>query len=400
MSFNLQTLTNLNPINAIIDAAGDVLGLPPEAKAIAKVGIGFLTSNPVVILDGVMELGEAAQKTSKTEWKTSSDSARASEGYAKSGGETQVPSGKMREPRDNDADCGGSSSSGAAGGASSTHSASSTTSSSLSAKEVEFYRNAKTIFDNFDKIETAGWLKLRDGELWQDDLKTVVGDPNVPRAIREAADYFLKNPEALKRICPRPPLIDRQLLGSAVLEGEKKGAYGASSASGGHFLGPAYVDARDQALRDARGRGGVQGQPPGGTNQTGGTCQPVRSQPPAGVAVGGCQPQTNPVRDILNNPSMSPNEKLEAILFAIADAADNEALDIAQQISNLQDKQAGIDKSSKEGQAEAAQAQQDIDRLSQRLQKLMERRTQMMQLISNINKAMHENAMLCISNLR
>lgn len=392
MSFNLQTLTNLNPINAIIDAAADVLGLPPEAKAIAKVGIGIVTSNPVVVLDGVLELGEAAQKTSTTEWKTSSDSARASEGYAKSGGEAQVSSGKMRAPRDNEADCGGSTPPVSTGGASSTHSASSTTSSSLSAKEAEFYRHAKTIFDNFDKIETAGWLKLRDGELWQNDLRTVVGDPNVPREIREAADFFLKNPSALKRISPHPPLIDRQLLGSAVLEGEKKGAYTAGAGEG--RFGAGGIPGRGS------GSGGVVSAPPRGTNQTGGTCQPVRSQPPAGVAVGGCQPQTNPVRDILNNPSMSPNEKLEAILFAIADAADNEALDIAQQISNLQDKQAGIDKSSKEGQAEAAQAQQDIDRLSQRLQKLMERRTQMMQLISNINKAMHENAMLCISNLR
>lgn len=339
MSANLQSLTSFDPISIGIDLVGDILGLPPEVKNVAKVAVGVAMMDPFLVINGVAGLAQNAQEVAQTEWSPPRDGS-ACDGYTPPGCGTGGASPGQGTP--------------AGGTDRSSGPLRVGTGRGLSGEDREYYEAVDALWRDFDKVETAGWLKLRDGILSREDLEAVASDPKVPDHVRQAAGYFLDHPRRLDSLLSYPPIgpprVDRNRLAAEVREGERRGAYGNDSSN------VAWT--------------------------------------PGGVGSG-----SSTVHDIMSNPSLSPMEKIEMLMQAMADQADQEALGIAQDIDQMQAQQRGLDTKSPEGQKKAAELQESIDKKMQRMQKLLQRRTEMMALVTNLNQMQHENAMRCIERM-
>jgi hypothetical protein len=105
------------------------------------------------------------------------------------------------------------------------------------------------------------------------------------------------------------------------------------------------------------------------------------------------------VRDILNNPSMSIEEKLQAILMALTANVDDELLQVMDDLAAAQDKQAGL-ANTPENQKALSDAKRGVEMLNLRLQNLMEKRKAMFDLMSNMSTKFNEMAKTAINNLR
>jgi hypothetical protein len=104
------------------------------------------------------------------------------------------------------------------------------------------------------------------------------------------------------------------------------------------------------------------------------------------------------VTDIINNPNMSLEEKLQAILTLITQDTDDEILDVMKEMASAREERAklGTDQSSR---AREAKLETTMEQLNLRLQKLMEKRKQMFDLMSNISSKFNEMAKQAIQNL-
>ena len=104
------------------------------------------------------------------------------------------------------------------------------------------------------------------------------------------------------------------------------------------------------------------------------------------------------VSDIINNPHMSMEEKLQALLTLITRDTDDEILDVMKEMSSIRDERArlGTDEKSR---TRDAKLETTMEQLNLRLQKLMEKRKQMFDLMSNISSKFNEMAKQAIQNL-
>jgi hypothetical protein len=95
---------------------------------------------------------------------------------------------------------------------------------------------------------------------------------------------------------------------------------------------------------------------------------------------------------------MSLEEKLQAILTLITRDTDDEILDLMNVMASVRDQRAalGTDESSR---AQDAKLETTMEQLNLRLQRLMEKRKQMFDLMSNISAQFNEMAKQAIQNL-
>jgi hypothetical protein len=125
------------------------------------------------------------------------------------------------------------------------------------------------------------------------------------------------------------------------------------------------------------------------------TPAPGTSTPPK---AGGGSEAAGSVSDIINNPNMSLEEKLQAILTLITRDTDDEILDVMKEMSSVRDERAGLGTDEK-SRAREAKLETTMEQLNLRLQKLMEKRKQMFDLMSNISSKFNEMAKQAIQNL-
>jgi hypothetical protein len=115
-----------------------------------------------------------------------------------------------------------------------------------------------------------------------------------------------------------------------------------------------------------------------------------------GTGSGGC----DPFADILNDPSMSLEDKVMAILEKCYDQTDSAVYSIADQVGKAQ--QASTQAQSGGGQAAPATGPngQSLQSLEFHLQDMMSKRSQLMDLMSNLEKAFNDTAMNTINNTK
>ncbi|MBF5044701.1 hypothetical protein FGE12_20035 [Aggregicoccus sp. 17bor-14] len=102
------------------------------------------------------------------------------------------------------------------------------------------------------------------------------------------------------------------------------------------------------------------------------------------------------IGDIVRDPSMSIEEKVEAVLSSVLDGIDSEISRTMDDLAAAQDKAAHM----KDGGNQAQEsADSDVQKLSMRLQKLVEKRKAMFDLMSNMSQKFNEMANTAISNL-
>lgn len=104
---------------------------------------------------------------------------------------------------------------------------------------------------------------------------------------------------------------------------------------------------------------------------------------------------------------MSLEEKIQAILMLITESVDQEIEQTMQGIADAQDRLAQTRDGRAKAQKPAGQAthaketeqQREIEKLQLKLQKLIERRKQMFELMSNLSSKFNEMAKTAIQNL-
>jgi hypothetical protein len=332
-------VTNLLSGGALIDAAGNALGLPPAITNAAKVAVGAMTGNVMLAAHGAMGLGQELTKNppATTEYTPPADSARACEGYAS----PPAPCGPAPA-------CGG------------------TQGSHLDPKLNDYFHSLQTLQQNFRYLDaTDGTL---DGNLSRADLKRISEDTRVSPGLRQAARFLVDNPGYFERLdntgAPKR------------MQGLREGASNDDCFT---------LHSLQNELNTVRADFARYGQPAGP-----GTSAPSGST--SGTA-------SSSMKGIINDPSMSLEEKIEAILMALTEKMDGEILQTMDDLAAAQDKQAGI-KNGKGDEKALADSQRDIDRINMRLQKLVEKRKMMFEMMSTLSMKFNEMAKTALSNMR
>lgn len=337
----LGGVTSLLSGGALIDAAGSALGLPPAITNAAKVVVGGMTGNVLLAADGAMGLARELGKNppAATEYAAPKDAQKACEGYS------------TPRPRETGGVTGGS---------------------HLDPKMNEYFHALQTLEQNFRTLDaTDGKL---DGTLSKADLQRISGDSRVSPELRKAARFMTENPGYFERL-------------------------DSSASLNGSIVGTVVDMRNDDRITPGNLRSEIN-KVKADFAQYGQPGSSVGSQPP----VGGTPPSSgsrpgSSARDIINDPNMSLEDKLDAILMSLTQRMDDDILKTMDELAAAQDKQSGI-KSGKGDDKALTESQGDIDRINLKLQKLIEKRKTMFEMMSTLSMKFNEMAKTALSNMR
>ena len=119
---------------------------------------------------------------------------------------------------------------------------------------------------------------------------------------------------------------------------------------------------------------------------------------PGGSSSGGDVRSSGAVGDILKDPNLSLEEKIQLVLAQLMESSDAEIVKTMDDLAAAQDKQAGI-KNTPDNQKALKDAERNAEQIKMRLQNLIEKRKAMFDLMSNMSSKFHEMAKTAISNL-
>lgn len=413
----------------VVEMAAGALGLPPEVTNAAKVGIGIATGNPIMAASGAVGLaGNVLANAAETEMAPPGTGGGA--GYAGGSG-NQPPSGPLPWQ---------SNSSGIFGGLMSIYKGFSDINRTASEKvgellldgknEAGFKKLNNTVHDSglsivssvlgnpngraaFEKgfackvdpqsipsgqikfsgdysadwtnrgspldpsitqyreaidVVRANWATFdtastrQDGLVQRADIQAIASNPNASEVMRNAAQFLIDNPEYFNR------------LEVAAGIGGKDGTIGFVDLTA--EVKRVNAEIKEYGLPDTRA--------------TGKTAYEDRASPISSDSkVGG----------ILNDKSMTLEEKLDALMNAITSDIDEELGDTMKKLDSAYGKSTkGSD--GKEDASKAQAKQGAIDKITRKLQQLMERRKQMVELSTNMSKNFNDMAMSAIRNMR
>lgn len=345
----LGGVTSLLSGGALIDAAGSALGLPPAITNAAKVVVGGMTGNVMLAADGAMGLAQELGKNppAATEYAAPKDAQKACEGYS--------------TPRQRETG-------GVTGG------------SHLDPKMNEYFHSLQTLEQNFRYLDaTDGKL---DGTLSKADLQRISGDPRVSPELRKATRFLSENPGYFER-----------LDSSATFNGSILGTV--ADMRNDDRITPGNLRSELNKVKADFARYGQPGSVgPSAPGSSVGSQPPVGGTPPSS----GSRPGSS-ARDIINDPNMSLEDKLDAILMSLTQRMDDDILKTMDELAAAQDKQSGI-KSGKGDDKALTESQGDIDRINLKLQKLIEKRKTMFEMMSTLSMKFNEMAKTALSNMR
>lgn len=335
-----------DPLNMAINVGCDTLGLPDEVKQGLKVAVGFATGDVMLAVDGAVSLGDdlAHNAAACTEvWSPEQHEAQAV-GYAGSHAE------------------------------------------SINPVDREYLKVLETIERRFDDFDRKSMLLFilgpADGKvstatmgMWELSL-----DPEM----RKVADFFRAHPDYLKRLDKVNGLDGsfdlvavRSEISAVRSEIDAHAPHGAPPPPGTHAPGKPPP-------------------PPGvpGNNNPGTPPPGVGSAPPSG---------SQDIKDILNDPNLSVEDKVALILQKIMERAEMAELSIAEQLAtaseNVGKAQDEAQKGGQGGNEKVAKAQTRVAELQRQLQKVVELQSQMFQLLSTLDAKNNEMAKIAIQNL-
>ncbi|WP_223636945.1 hypothetical protein [Corallococcus sp. EGB] len=205
------------------------------------------------------------------------------------------------------------------------------------------YADALRVLDeNWDTFDTAKGTK--DGKVTMADLAAVLDSPAASSTLKRAAQFFKDHPEYWNRL--------------------------EMAASGGRDGVTRWQDL-DAELASVAKRPGGSGRSTGGSR----------------------------ARDIVDNPNMSIEQKVQALLMGITEDTDDELLGVMNQMASAREDRATLGTSDSD-KARGAKLDTSMQELELRLQTLMEKRKAMFDLMSNMSSKFNEMAKTAISNLR
>lgn len=363
----IRTLGDFDIANRLIDSGAQALGISDPVKNVAKVVGGVVFFDPVVIANGALGLWEELNRCppAKTEYAPPATRESCGNGWAKPGQRsTLVPPGlgfnwpTVREPSFQ-----GSSPAAASAEGDDPEELSSGAGpedfESGAAWPVDpnlndYLRALKVLQANWRTFDTA--VGARDGLLSRENLRAVVDNPAASEVLKGASRFLLDHAEYYHRL-------------------EMAAGIG----------GPdRIVGVGDVSAAIAEAEAVLRRYP---ADSTWGPSSLARA---SGVPHG--------VRSILDSSSMSLEEKVEAVLQLIAEQTDDQISEVMDQMAQVSQRRAGLGQGTN-ARKSAAAMDQSMERLQLRLQKLIERRRQMFELMSTLSEKSNEMAKTAIQNM-
>lgn len=357
--------TLASPLTGALDLAGDALGLPKVLTNSIKAAVGVATGNVMMVADGMVGIMSELTKNppAKTELCAPKDPVRAGEGYA--------PTPKRPQPQQ---------------GTQGSHGTSAPAQSSggiMDPKTLEYRDALRQLSANFDMLEGTekALLSSTNGKVSTQVLLNASQNEKLPQGLRDACRFFMENE------------VYRNMLDTAGKGGRTDGTISTTD-----------VQAALTKVNQDIAQFGVRSQPRSSAPATSTPATPTHEASPATPApsssgVSSPSPVGGKVRDIINNPHLSIEEKLQAILMALTENVDGEMLKVMDDLAAAQDKQAGLS-NTPENQKAITDAKRSVEMLNLRLQNLMEKRKAMFDLMSNMSTKFNEMAKTAINNLR
>lgn len=220
--------------------------------------------------------------------------------------------------------------------------------------DFEGYRDALRVLDqNWDTFDTA--VGKKDGKLTMANFDALLLNPAASATLKRAAQFFKDHPEYFARLEMAAGIGGRD--GTASRKDLTAALQGAASVP----------------------------EPVSTSSSTSGTRPSLGS--------------SSKVKDILDNPNMSIEEKIQAVLMVITEDTDEELLDVMKDMASVRDERAKLG-TSQQDKERSAKLDTSMQELELRLQKLMEKRKAMFDLMSNMSSKFNEMAKTAISNLR
>lgn len=392
-----------DPLSGIIGAAGDALGLPKELTGALKVGAGFFSGDVMCAISGGAEFLSSAAHDMSTQARCSFDRPSSCvQGYGTGHrphldpmGMHEHPFGKpvhvgvpvVRHrplppphchPEPPPTHCHPQPPPGHVGGyvpPTSYDGPGAVGGTGPNSGLQEQYTQLKTLEENFDQIDMRylGPLFGHDGHIDMDDLQHLSASPNCPPDVKRAVRYLMENPALYHKLAQSGGAITRSDIEMAMDDTQKALGGPAGQGVSGTTNGGGTESGSDV--------GGVSGSDSGSGSSSG-------AQETGGVG--------GQISDILNNPSMSIEEKIEQVLTLIEQQLDDQMGDVMQQMADNQNKSAGAQGNDKKG---AESAQNNQEQLQFKLQQLVEKRKAMFDLLSNVESKFSEMSSLAIQNL-
>lgn len=388
LDFIKNTLNTLaGPMASAVDFAGDKLGLPPLLTNSIKAVAGAMTGNVMMAASGAMGVMSELQKNppAQTEFCPSPDPAKAQEGYAKPAHAATPASGSTTPTG-----------SGAAAGTSTTPASSTAGASSKGQLDPSYleYRDAlKTIAANYSLLDTLNGSRNEKFDVRT--LELAVTWPNLPSELKEAARFLVAHPEFRNMLdtAGEGGRVDGTISQKDVQKALKQvnddiAKYGVRDTTAPAPSTPPSAPAPAPAPSTP---------PPCGSPPPGKPGTPVETTPPTAPKPAPA-PERSGVSDIINNPHMSLEEKIQAILMLITRDTDEEILDVMKEMASIREERAGLGTDEK-SRTKDAKLETTFQELNLRLQKLMEKRKQMFDLMSTLSSKFNEMAKVAIQNM-
>jgi hypothetical protein len=356
----------VGPMGALFDVAANTLKLPPMLTNAAKAVVGAATGNVVMAASGAAGVAQElfSNPPARTEYVRSRNPEAAAAGYAKAEGRSH-----------------------------------------LDPELVGYLEALRTVEQNFGWFERMS--STRDGNLSLGDLRSAASNPQASPELRKAAQFLVDNPGYFERLDGSMGLggpvgeamrnlvdDDRFNLGSVRSEifkvVEDLARYGRPERTGSRPAAPEPMPTKE--TREVKETGGKkETEEAEGPERKPRTPSSSRRQPARGKEPG--------AKDLINDPRMSIEEKVQAMLMALTKDLDGELLKVMDELAIAQGERVGM-ATQKGKEKELADKDRNIEFLQLRLQKLVERRKMMFDLMSNMSAKFNEMAKTALSNLR
>jgi hypothetical protein len=249
-------------------------------------------------------------------------------------------------------------------------------SSGVSSTDDDELSALRTLQDSFDGINTQfNILFGRDKVLSQDELEKAAASPDSSPALKRALRYILDHPDLLDRLSrskdPGSDVkgISRNDITLAIEDAQRSGGTGKSTGSG-----------KTSTPAKTSGSGGPRS--PAGTSSSGSTRKSsARSKDPS-------------ITDILNDKSLSVEEKIEMILLVLENRADDQMLDVTKRLDDNDSKKTAKDDRKKQSELDK------VDRdLNFKMEKIVKRKEQLSNLLSTMEMKFASMAQTAIANM-
>ncbi len=267
----------------------------------------------------------------------------------------------------------------------------SSSSSASTSLEHEYLRSLETLEHNWPELE-KNWFTVHNmnGEMNDHELAQIA-QKHGNEAVRRAAQFLLDNPDYKKRLFQNngdTSNASRQEVKAEIFEMNQKVKYGelggVQQMSGGAPQQSHGITMDGQNV--TKGAGNKPGKP----------AESAPPQPAPGYTP--TTPHPTPMWGVLDDKTLSVEERIMFLLQAILEDTDDEMMDLGKKVEEQRKARAdaiaaGADPSKIGG------FDTELDRLTNRLQSLMEKRKRMFELRSNMSNKFHEMAKTAIQNM-